>query len=463
MASLLARIKGERSVPVITTIDDYAELYNQFTFGGIGYSFNGVQQTLVGQSTEQAANTFAGLSQAYGSNGVVFACMMVRQLVFSSVRFRWQRLRDGKPSDTFGVSDLSILERPWMGGTTQDLLSRLIQDADLAGNSYWTRVNAEMVRLRPDWVDIVVEPRRMPDRAGQVGWRKVGYLYTEGGSHSGADPVAFLPDEVAHFAPIPDPMANYRGMSWLTPILREIAADESMTRHQKKYFDQGATVNLVVKHDAGADMEKVKRFAEMMQDKHGGVRNAYKTLHLYPGADVTPVGSNLKDVDFKNVRGGGETRIAAAAGVPPVIVGLSEGLAAATYSNYGQARRRLADGTAHPLWQNVAGSIEPIMPRPGPAGGLDARLWYDASDVPFLREDEKDAADIASVKATTIRTYIDAGYEPVSVISAVNANDLRLLVHSGLYSVQLQKPGSQEPPEPAVTEPPTQGEPDANN
>lgn len=70
------------------------------------------------------------------------------------------------------------------------------------------------------------------------------------------------------------------------------------------------------------------------------------------------------------------------------------------------------------------------------------RLWYDATDVPFLREDEKDAAEIASVTAQTVNSYITAGYEPDSVIAAVNANDLRLLKHSGYYSVQLQELGS---------------------
>lgn len=455
MASLLERLKGsERSVPIVTTIDDYAAMLNQFQFGGYSYQA-GLQQTLAGTDTERPSNNFVGLaSGAYAANGVVFACMLVRQLVFSSPRFRWQALRDGKPSSTFGTADLSLLERPWPGGTTQDLLGRMIQDADLAGNSYWVRQGNELVRLRPDWVEIVGQKRYMnTDRAGrnrgngQVGWIKKGYLYTEGGRASQSEAVAFTVDEVAHFCPIPDPLAVFSGMSWLTPILREIQADHAMTRHQRAFFDGGATVNLVVKHDVSANEEKVKRFAEMMQEKHGGVRNAYKTLHLYPGADVTPVGSNLRDIDFKSVRGGGETRIAAAAGVPPIIVGLSEGLASATYSNYGQARRRLADGTAHPLWQNMAGSMEQVVPPPSSS----ARLWYDANDVPFLREDEADAATIAETKSRTIEAYIRSGYIPDSVVAAVNANDLRLLVHSGLMSVQLQKPGD-----------PTQGVTDGN-
>lgn len=127
-----------------------------------------------------------------------------------------------------------------------------------------------------------------------------------------------------------------------------------------------------------------------------------------------------------------------------MIVGLSEGLAAATYSNYGQARRRLADGTAHPLWQNAAGSLEPLLTKPQ---GANVRLWYDASDVPLLREDEKDAAEIAHVTAQTIQAYITAGYKPESVVAAVDAGDIRLLDHTGLLSVQMQKPGSDNPPQ----------------
>lgn len=435
--------------PERLSIDEYGQMLSLYAQAGLGYQTPSLMQTLAGTGTERPADNFQGLTaQAYASNGVVFACMLVRQLVFSSIRFQWQRLRNGKPSDTFGDRTLRLLEHPWPGGTTQDLLVRMIQDADLAGNSYWVRQGDELVRLRPDWVQIIGAPRRMPKASGgrgdgQVGWVKKGYLYTEGGPGSQGDGVPFTVDEVVHFAPIPDPLAVFTGMSWLTPILREIQADQAMNRHQRKFFDRGATVNMIIKHPIGTEgkADAVKKWSDEVQDKHGGVDNAWKNLNLYPGADATVVGSNLKDIDFDNVRAGGEVRIAAAAGVPPIIVGLSKGLDSATYSNYGQARRRLADGTAHPLWQNLAGSFEQILPPPD-AG---SRLWYDANGVPFLREDEKDAAEIASVKAQTINSYITAGYEPDSVIAAVEADDPRLLTHSGLYSVQLQHPGAETP------------------
>jgi hypothetical protein len=446
--SLLDRLTGNTSArSTVMTLDEYGQLLNQYQYqwGGLGYNGIALQQTIAGTSTERPPDTFIGLAtQAYAANGPVFACMLVRQLVFSSIRFQWQQILGGKPSNTFGDKTLELLERPWPGGTTQDLLARMIQDADLAGNSYWYRDGDQLVRLRPDWVQVVGVPRRLDVEGsarggGQVGWKKVGYLYTEGGYHPGNsnEAVAFSVDEVAHFAPIPDPLGVFTGMSWLTPILREIQADQAMTRHQRKFMDNGATPNMVVKHTS-SDRDAIAKWAKELDAGHAGVENAYKTLHLYPGAEATVVGVNLKDIDFASVREGGEVRIAAAAGVPPVIVGLSKGLDSATYSNYGQARRRFADGTAHPLWQNMAGSMQQILPPPGNG----TRLWYDATDVPFLREDEADAANIAAVRASTINTYVSSGFTAESAVKAVDSGDINLLVHTGLMSVQLLPPGT---------------------
>lgn len=449
MARLLDRLRGGHRD--ITSIDDYIAALNASAADYLGHNF---ETTLGGKPTKIAPDFRAFAKQGMGSNSVVFSCMLVRQFVFQSARFRFQRYRDGKPADLFGSPALEILDRPWTGGSTEDLLAGMIQHADLAGNAFriletpLSRLGGdpsgakEIVTLRPDWVDIVLEPRwRRSGRAGVpdgiLGRRKIGYIYTEGGRESGNDPVVLLPDEVAHFMPIPDPLAPWRGMSWLTPIVRELQNDELMTRHKGKFFENGATPNMIIKHVRGADKNQIIAFNKRLQEEHGGTDNAYKTLNLYPGADATVVGNDMKSIDFKNVQGAGETRIAAAAGTPPVIVGLSEGLAAATYSNYAQARRRFGDGTIHPMWGSVASSLETLVGRPGP----DTRLWYDADNIPFLREDEKDSAEIAKTRAETINSLITAGYTPESVVQAVEADDFRLLAHTGMFSVQLQRPG----------------------
>jgi hypothetical protein len=70
---------------------------------------------------------FQGYVQgAYKSNGVVFACMAARQLLFSEARFQFRQLRGGRPGDLFGSPELAILETPWTNGTTGDLLTRMI-------------------------------------------------------------------------------------------------------------------------------------------------------------------------------------------------------------------------------------------------------------------------------------------------------------------------------------------------
>lgn len=436
MTSLLQRLSGKRS---ISTLDDYVNLLSEFYYGGNAYGLGGpggLNTTYGAQAGESIATSLEAYGRsAYAASGVVFACMQVRMMLFSAVRFQWQRMRSGRPGDLFGTAGLRLLESPWPGGTTQDLLLRLIQDADLAGNAYLTRDGNELVRLRPDWVVILLQPRVLYGE--QVGWRKMGYAHYQDGIGNG-EPALFLPDEVAHFAPSPDPLATYRGMSWLSPVISEITNDKAMNRHKGKYFANAATPNLSVSMDKSVTLDAFNAFMARMDEAHKGLQNAYKTLYLGGGADVKVIGADLKQMDFKVVQGHGETRIAAAANVPAVLVGLSEGIAASTYSNFGQARRRFADFTMHPLWANVAGSLEPILPRPGG----DARLWYDSRDVPALREDESDAAIIQGREADTIRTLVDGGFEPESVKAAVAAKDFSLLVHTGLMSVQLLPPNT---------------------
>lgn len=767
MKTLAQRARGARS---ITTIDDYIDAMSQWLPTG-----NGITQTAGGQPLERATPDFVGLAaQMMGRNSIVWSLMLARFSVFSGVRFQWQRLANGRPSEMFGTTDLRILEEPWAGGTTADLLSRMLIDADLAGNSYWVEHEGEAVRWRPDWVDIPLFARMVRDPADgvyrQMGWQRAGYAYYEDGDR-GRSPVIKMPDEVVHFAPLPDPLATYRGMSWLTPVVREIEADNLMTGHRRRFFQNGATPNMIVKHAQGVTPAQAKDFKDRLGAEYEGAENAYKclhpdtdvamwdgrrvparavapgdvvvawsdgaavpgtvstaewqppspivtvttqrgrvirtndrhpflvggrwvdaaqlrpgdllttglgwgeqsapsgltqheawllgalvgdgsmaastpvisawdegvrarfgrdhelrstgkghdyrllgvtklarqhgilgarswdkripeavmtgsrsvraafltglvdtdghvtdparrrtmelgitsvskdlladaqhllaslginsslwrvaeagryssraayrlcafgnaqaqrlqelldlacvpkrerleayaqvprlnrrdasrfdrvasvtiaepeptigievddhhthvtggvvthnTMHIGGGADVTIVGRDFQQIDFKVVQGHGETRLAAAAGVPPIIAGFSEGLSSATYSNYGQARRRFADGTMSTLWGNAAGSLQRLAtPPPG------ARLWWDGRDHPFLREDSKDAAEIAQTQATTMRTLIDAGFKADSVKRAIAAGDMSLLEHSGLYSVQLWAPGT---------------------
>ena len=410
------------------------------TFNGNAYPL--LNQTLAGSLEHIGQGYEPYVNKGLKGNAVVFACMGMRLRVFSQARFQFRQVRAGVPGDLFGNQELAVLETPWTGATTGDLLARCILDADIAGNSFSVRRGDTIRRLRPDWVSIVIGSNSdSTTDSWDIDADVLGYMYHPGGRFSGREPVTLDFSEVAHFAPNPDPLATFRGMSWLTPVIREVEADSGMTAHKNAYLDNAATPNLSVKFDPQIKREDFEFYTKKFREEHEGTANAYKTLFLGGGADVTVVGSDLKGLDFKATQGSGETRIAAAAGIPPVIVGLSEGLSAATYSNYGQARRSFADTTLAHLWQNMAGSMATIINVPA-----RSELWYDSRHIPFLAEDQKDAADIEAVKAQTIRSLIDGGFTADSAVDAVMSGDMSRLKHTGLFSVQLQAPGSVKMP-----------------
>lgn len=440
------------------TLSDYLQWVMQH--GGTQDTF-GYRTTYGNLPAEPVGDSFVEyVNNAYRANGIVYACEMVRLKVFSEARFQFQALRGGRPAELFGTADLSILERPATGSTTGDLLARMILDADFAGNWFGTIIDDELVRMRPDWVDIILAPR-YGRGGGQVGFKRVGYIYYEGGKHAQAgvhgrpatEPEVFLAEEVAHFAPSPDPLAEYRGMSWLTPVVREIQADSMATRHKERWFQNAATPNLAVSLAKEITPEAFEKFVELMDSKHGGPESAGKTLYTAGGADVTVIGADMRQMDFKVVQGAGETRIAAAAGVHPVVAALSEGMQGSSLNagNFQAAKRAVGQITFRPLWRNAAGSLEVLAPPPNPA---TSRLWYDSRDVDFLREDESDAAEIRAKDAQTLRTLADAGAEWDAAVEFVDSGDVTALRgrHSGLFSVQLQPPGAATPAAPVTVD-----------
>jgi phage portal protein BeeE len=247
-----------------------------------------------------------------------------------------------------------------------------------------------------------------------------------------------LPDEVAHWSPLSDPEGSGIGMSWLTPAIRDIQSDKAATEHKVRFFTNGATPNLVVKGLTATTKPQFDELVEMMEARHAGVANAYRTLYLTAGADATVVGSSFRDMDLKSIQGAGETRIAVLSRVPAPILNIAEGLSGSSLNagNLGQSRRNFADSWIYPTLQDLSATLSSVVNVPS-----DAELWADTTDMPILREDAKDAAEIEDLKATTVTKYVREGFTAESSIAAVRSGDISLLKHTGYLSVQVQKPG----------------------
>jgi phage portal protein BeeE len=433
-------------------------MVNQFAYGGQVYGFGGGLNLSYGQNkAREFSGDLPGHAAAVKACPPAFGAEMVRAMVLSQARFtfrnpRWMTAeyiakRRSTPGRMFSTRDLAVLERPWPNGTTGDLIGRMEWHSGLAGNSFVTnwQQNSRLRVLRPDWTAVVSGSQSEPDDpVGALDAEVIGYAYQNGGFTPGNRNalITLPPSSVAHFAPLPDPLSPGMGMSWITPAVREIQGDMLAAQHKVTYFSNGATPNLVVKGIPAMSRDQFDDIVNMLEDRHTGTANAYRTLYLTAGADATVVGANLAEIDFRAVQAGGETRIGLLSRVPAPLLGIGEGLQGSSLNagNFAASRRMFADSWIFPTLQNLASTLAPLVSVP-----VDAELWFDVADMPILREDAKDAADIGQVQAASITLLVRDGFTPESAVAAVTAQDMTLLVHSGMVSVQLWAPGVESP------------------
>jgi phage portal protein BeeE len=422
------------------------------------FSFDGNEYPVQGNfdpegATEGIPNDFVGyISSYYKASGAIFAVALTRMLIFSEARFVLQSIdpQSDLPGDFIPdkYKTLQVLKKPWPNGTSGELLARAIQDVDFGGNFYAVREKVKgrdgvptgkerIRRLRPDWVTIVLTAD--PKYASRSDVHS--YVYKPGGTRNEelweVFPVDGTNGAVVHWSPIPDPAAQYRGMSWLTPIMRELQADKEITAHKEKFFKGGAAPRYAVSMDETVSFEEYQKFKKVMEAKLGS-KNPYDPVFLGGGAEVSTIGTNVQQLDFATVTGIGELRICAAGRVHPAIVGLSEGVKGSSLNagNFEAARNNFATGTMKPLWRSFCAALEPLLDIPD-----GARLWFDDKDIDFLREDHEKVARRQQIQATTLSRLVMQGFTWDSAVEAMIKDDWSLLDHTGLFSVQLLPPG----------------------
>ena len=300
--------------------------------------------------------------EAYTRNGIVYACVAARMALFSECRFQLQSTVD---RHLFGQSSLSLLEYPWPNATAGELLARMENDVSTAGNSYIRKVRPggrvgpaagpDAPRLRDDRVG-GARRRRGPDVPAAC---RVLRGPDTAGDH-GPGPAVLQPDEVCHYSPVPDPLAQWRGMSWLTPVLREIGADQALTDYKTVHLGRGAMPGLVLKYSQKLSQPSVDRLKKRFEAMYSGPENSGRTLVLDEGADVTVAGSTLEQLQYVAVQAAGETRICAASMVPSEVIGIDGPRSAS--GNYELAIRRFADLWARPHWRMACASLQHLLP-----------------------------------------------------------------------------------------------------
>jgi hypothetical protein len=419
-----------------------------YTFNGTGYP-SGVVPLQSGTKRVDHDGSFAAMvQQVHNTSGPVSAAVVARALLVSQLRFTWY---DNATDNVFGNAELDVVNFPQRrGGLTRNRLFFTAEEhVSYAGNAYFRRhADGRLSLLNPQWTSVVIgsdEDELDPTNQGDA--RVVGYLYRPAGKED--DARILTTDEVVQWAPEPNPWCWWMGGSWITAVLLEVATDRQATEHISKFYENAATPQLIFKFDASVQPEAISAYAEAVNSKHAGAANAYKNLFIGGGADVQAVGASVAQLDYAGTTGGFENRVIMRSRVPAVILGSREGMqgSALNSGNYLATRRMWADGWFSPTSDGLASTLEGLLTLPSNGA---PELRPDTSRVLFLQEDRKDQAEIGQLHANSLRSLVDAGYDPASAVQAVATDDLTKLQHSGLYSVQLQPP---QPDGPAAVEP----------
>ena len=416
-----------------------AERYSFNDWAGEAFSLAGVPYRVFGHGMNVEGPQFAGedgtslVQQIHLRHGVVAAAAFARASLMSSTRFQFRRFED---RGLFGSPELLPLERPQDGMTGAQLQTQAELQISYHGNAYFHRVDADTIELLPPEKVAVV--RGGDNESNTV---PLEYLVFKDRAGVGEPERVISAGSVAHWASLDlHPTMKWFGVSWVSSLAREISQDFQTSQYIDAFYRNGAAPSILVGVPSEFDEEQVNQFAELARREYAGATNAHKMMIVGNGSDVHQLGSKLNDLGLKDLRSEFESRVAARSRVPAVILQVPTaavtGGSSLNAGNYTTTRRTWHDTWWSPTVQALCACLQRIVPPPP-----NSELWYDTRDVAFVQEDRTDEASIMQQKASAILSLVNAGYQPDSIVQAVDNNQLALLTHSGLASVQLQPLG----------------------
>lgn len=324
------------------------------------------------------------VDHAYTKNELVYACILEKATSLPDAPLR-VFASDGMGDPREGHPLRQLIMNPNPVTYEFELFEMTSIHLDLAGNAFWEIVlnNAgiptELWPLRPDRVRIL--PRR-------DGWHEYGYVLGNGKAVP-------LGRNVIHFK-MPNPSDPYLGQAPLRPALRAIALDNEATDFVKVLLQNRAVPGSVITVEQKIDEALVNRLTEKWMDRFGGNRNG-RPAFMQKGMTVQPLGLNLDELEFPDLRTISESRICMALGVPPILVGAKVGLDRSTFANYAEARSAFWEETMMPLEKRIAQTVHrkllPYFEGPRPRRVV---VRFDNSDVRALRESEGKRWELAT-------------------------------------------------------------------
>jgi HK97 family phage portal protein len=294
-------------------------------------------------------------TEGYGRNPVVYNCIRLLSQSVPEARLTAYTGDAEKRKELPPDHPLRLLLKSWNELMTQfESLELMTIHVSVTGRTvFWKErsVGGQTIALWP----------LRPDRVGPVystsqkaGERVIaGYAYQAPGAVS---PI-MLPRQDCVAVNFPDPDGESGGMvegfGPLAAIARQVSADNKATDHVGALLGNYAQPGVAIEIQDNVSEEEGKLIKAKFRQEFGGGGMGTPAL-IQAGAKIIPLGFNLRDLEFPDLRANAEARICGAFGVPAILAGVKVGLDRSTFANMAESRQFFAETTCSWYWRRYA-------------------------------------------------------------------------------------------------------------
>jgi len=203
-----------------------------------------------------------------------------------------------------------------------------------------------------------------------------------------------------------NPQMPYRGLSPLHAARLSLEQWFNMAAWNAEFFETGIKSPLAIVYKNRLTPEQEKEIKRKLKEFYSGVKAGQSALIIDADAEVKPLLSSTKDLDFIDGQKLTREDICAVFGVPPAMVGIYE---YANYANSREQRKIFWEQTMIPKLR----LIEEMLNAYFSYVGVEVEFEFDLSKVDALRPDIMKAAQAAKL-------YFDLGYSKEEVAEILN-------------------------------------------
>jgi len=275
------------------------------------------------------------------------------------------------------------------------------------GKSFWIVDTAEgrspvplgLWPVRPDRMTPVPDPDSY----------LAGWVYT---APDGRERIPLLPTEVI-WNRYPDPEDVYGGSGPIGAVLNDIEAADFAGQYNRNYFISGAEPGGVLQVDHEFEDGEYDDLVNSWRETHRGVARAHRIAVLEMGVTYVPnTHSNMRDMDFANLRTMMRDTIRESVGVGKTMTGVSDDV---NRANAQTSQEVFAAWTVDPRlrrWRNVL-NTQLLRLYGGTGTGVEFDYIY-----PMPTNREEDNLELTT-KSQAALTLVNAGYDPADVLVTV--------------------------------------------